>query len=277
MKTIVTHMSVDIDAITSCWLIKSFLEGWNEAEIAFVASGKLWNNVSVDSDKEVMYVDTGLGKFDHHQTTDYTCASKRVFEYLLEEKQIEPKYIEGCGRLIRIITELDHFAECTFPDAASDRYDICLHQIIGSLKQIVGTDANVVSYTMPFLDASLRVFVSKIKAEKDIEKGYILETKWGKSLFMLSQNKESMKLAQKKGFTLVVTKDPDKGYVRIKIPPYIKNDLTPLYTIIKERDPSAYWYFHVSKRMLLNDSSQNPSSVPSSLTLPTLIEITRSL
>ncbi|OGK62497.1 hypothetical protein A2334_05675 [Candidatus Roizmanbacteria bacterium RIFOXYB2_FULL_38_10] len=277
MKTVVTHMSVDLDAITSLWLIKTFLPLWEEADIVFAASGSLWNNVVVDSDPDVIYVDTGLGKFDHHQTTEHTCASKRVFEYLCKEGHIDKKIQNGLERLILLVTDLDHFAESSYPDAPSDRYDLSLYQLVGALKYTVGSDSTVVNLTFPFLEAALQVFVNKVKAEKEIKNGYILQSRWGKSILILTNNKEAMKLAQKMGFALVVTKDPDKGFVRIKIPPSVKEDLTPLYEKIKQEDPKAYWYFHVSKHMLLNDASQKPSSIPSSLTLPKLIEIINSL
>ena len=40
MKIIVTHASPDWDAITSIWLLKRFLPGWNTAEIRFVPAGE---------------------------------------------------------------------------------------------------------------------------------------------------------------------------------------------------------------------------------------------
>src|SRR3989344_449769 len=40
MKIIVTHSSPDLDAITSAWLIKRFLPGWEDANIQFVPAGE---------------------------------------------------------------------------------------------------------------------------------------------------------------------------------------------------------------------------------------------
>jgi len=40
MKIIVTHTSPDMDAITSVWLIKKFLPGWEDAEVRFVPAGE---------------------------------------------------------------------------------------------------------------------------------------------------------------------------------------------------------------------------------------------
>ena len=43
MKIIVTHAAPDLDAVTSVWLIKRFLQGWNEAEVRFVPAGQRLN------------------------------------------------------------------------------------------------------------------------------------------------------------------------------------------------------------------------------------------
>lgn len=40
MKTIVTHTSPDLDAITSVWLIKRFLKGWEDAQVKYVPAGE---------------------------------------------------------------------------------------------------------------------------------------------------------------------------------------------------------------------------------------------
>ena len=40
MKIIVTHNSPDMDAITSVWLIKKFLQGWEDSQVQFVPAGE---------------------------------------------------------------------------------------------------------------------------------------------------------------------------------------------------------------------------------------------
>jgi len=40
MKIIVTHISPDWDAISSVWLLKKYLAGWQEAEVRFVPAGQ---------------------------------------------------------------------------------------------------------------------------------------------------------------------------------------------------------------------------------------------
>ena len=45
MKIIVTHASPDMDAITSVWLIRKFLPGWEDAKIQFVPAGERIGNI----------------------------------------------------------------------------------------------------------------------------------------------------------------------------------------------------------------------------------------
>ena len=40
MRFIVTHTSPDMDAITSVWLIRKFLPGWEDAQLKFVPAGE---------------------------------------------------------------------------------------------------------------------------------------------------------------------------------------------------------------------------------------------
>src|SRR5580692_6515988 len=99
MKIIVTHMSPDWDAITSVWLLKKYLSGWQEAEVKFVPAGQRLNNIKLKTenlkqndpieqigDDEVIHVDTGLGPLDHHQTQDTNVsAASRTWDYVLSQ------------------------------------------------------------------------------------------------------------------------------------------------------------------------------------------------
>src|SRR5260221_1621815 len=77
MKIIVTHMSPDWDAITSVWLLKKYLAGWQDAAVKFVPAGQRLNNIKLKSENveqndpiervgedEIIHVDTGLGPLD---------------------------------------------------------------------------------------------------------------------------------------------------------------------------------------------------------------------
>jgi hypothetical protein len=87
---------------------------------------------------------------------------------------------------------------------------------------------------------------------------------------------ESIKLAQKKGYDLVIRKQLKNGMIRIKARPDTKYGLKDVYLKIKEIDSKATWYLHPSQRILLNGSLKNPKTKPSHLSLKKIIEIIKS-
>ncbi len=274
---IITHIHPDLDAITSCWLIRRFYPDWQEAEIGFVSAGSTYKNQDVDSDENILHVDTGLGKFDHHQNDKYTSASQRIFEFLVTNHYINDNLEEPLGHLVHHVTDIDHFAEVHFPDPTNDRYDFMLSQIIEGLNAVIKDPNEMVLNVFTNLDAVLYLLKNKIKARSEIEKGFIFQSKWGKTLAMETKNEEAMKLALKMDFALVIRKDPEKGNVRIKTLPKHELDLTTIYTKLKSADKNATWFLHSSKNILLNGSTKGPTMTPTVLPLKSVIEIIKEI
>lgn len=278
MKKIVSHLSPDIDSITATWLIKHFLPGWSEAEVIFVNAGKTYEGKPADSDAETIHVDTGFGRFDHHQNNEFTCASVKVFNFLKGSNHIKTKYLKPIERIVEQVNEFDHFYESKFTDPDSDRYEFMVHKIIeAGLKNVLHEDLKIMELVFTLLDSILIIFVKKIGAEEELKNGFVFQSRFGKSIVLNSANEETTKLALKKGYSFVAKKHPENGSIRIKTLPDKKYDLTPLYNIIIKEDKKASWYLHVSGNMLLNSSSKNPGSIPSKISTKRLIEIVRSI
>lgn len=277
MKTIVTHLSVDLDAIASCWLIKRFYPGWENADIAFVPAGQTYQGQPPDINSNIIHVDTGLGKFDHHQNNEYTSAAKKVFDFLVKEQYIEKRKIEPLERLANCVTDSDHFRELEIPDASSDQFDFLLSYIIEGLKNPLKEDIKVSNYVFVILDALYAQFLQKVLAEAEIKKGLVLTTHWGKSIVLASKNESCVREALRMGYQFVARKDPSSGFIRVKTQPKKELDLTPLYQQFLKVDPKATWFLHASKHMLLNGSSKNPTAVPAKISLQRLIEIIKEI
>jgi len=273
MKTIVTHIAPDLDAITSTWLIKKFYPGWALARVTFVPAGTTLDGKDPDLDPDIIHTDTGLGKFDHHQLDEYTSATKIIYEFLLDKEFIPKKIRTPLKRITEFVNDIDHFAEVHFPDPDSDRYDFCLHQIILGLRVTLGDDHEVVKATFTLLDAALQLLSIKTSAELELEKGMTTQTRYGKTLILETKNQEAGKLALKKGYSCVITKDPERGYVRIKTLPDKTLDLTPVYQKILSLDKKGSWFLHISRNMLLNASSKNPHFIPTPITIAQLVSI----
>lgn len=273
MKTIVTHISPDLDAISSVWLIKRFLPEWNNATVEFVPAGETLESKPADADSQVLHVDTGMGKFDHHQTDADTCAAKLVFQYLNEQNYLKPNYVEALERLTDVVNDFDHFKEVFLPDADSDVFDFLLVSLIEGSKAQASSDTEILGLGEKLCDALLQVFFNKTNAEAEIKKGRVFQSKWGKALAIETENEEASRLAQKQGHVLVIRKSPKKGHLRIKALPLPEINLRPVYDLLKAKDPQATWFFHASGHMVLNGSSKNPKSVPTSLSLSEAVKL----
>jgi|SRR5581483_8779034 len=297
MKIIVTHSSPDLDAVTSVWLIKRYLAGWDNAKVMFVPAGERIkdskaNEISEPIEKMgedlVIHVDTGLGPLDHHQTSDQnTCAASLTWDYIRSESQEFVGDIsdrirfkeEALDRMIKVAVEVDHFKEVFWDNPNADHHEFSLFGIIEGLKlQKPNEDEYYVEFSMLCLDALLHNFENKIWAEHEINNnGVEFETSLGKGIGFETVNDSVLKVAQKMGYALVVRKDPRKGYVRIKGAPEKGEkkgvNLTKTYEQLKKMDPEATWFLHVSKKMLLNGTPKNPKMIPSKLTLREIINV----
>lgn len=273
MKTIVTHLGPDLDAITSIWLVKMFFPGWEEASLAFVPAGKTLNDLPPDGNGEILHVDTGLGTFDHHQTNADTCAAKLVYEEIKRRSGIDP----ALERIVSVVNEVDHFRESMFPNPTADYWDFSLASLVDGWRLLYPNDPlTYVASTMEALDALYKVFQNKVWAEQEIkEKGIEFMTKWGKALALQTTNDEVVHLGQKMGYVLVIRKDPNKGYLRLKAIPRDDIDLQSVYTILKDEEPEATWFLHASHHMVLNGSTKNPDMRPTKKSLNDVIEVVK--
>ncbi|NTU73569.1 hypothetical protein HGB07_05385 [Candidatus Roizmanbacteria bacterium] len=277
MHLIITHKSPDLDASTACWLITRYLPGWNEAEYGFVPAGESWEGKDPDIDPQIIHVDTGLGKFDHHNTDAYISASLLVFKYLKKNGHIPDRDLIALERMIDYVNASDHFFEVSFPEADNDRYEFNFSVYIETVRANFQDDHKILEFMFPNLDLILQDFKNKVRAEKDISEGFVFQSKFGKCLAVESANEVVVKLAQKKGFIAVIRKHPIKGYFSIKTLPSPKYNLTPLYEWLVKMDKKANWYLHPSKNMLLNGSSKKPDMVASQLPINKVVEIMRKM
>lgn len=271
MKTIVAHIGPDLDAITAIWLVKKYFPDWEEATIAFVPAGKTLHDAPPDDDPEVIHVDTGFGKYDHHQTDADTCAALLVYNTIKETKGEDA----ALTRMLALVNEVDHFREVFFPNPTADFWEFSLvSQIDGWRLLFPDNPIKIVSLGMEALDGIYKTFQNKVWAEKDLkEKAVYFDSPWGKAFGIETSNDEVVHLGQKMGYSVVIRRDPKKGYIRIKSLPKDEIDLTPVYDTLKAKDTAATWFLHASRHMILNGSTKNPDMRPTTLSLGEIIEV----
>ena len=300
MRIIVAHTSPDMDAITSVWLIKKFLPGWEDADVQFVPAGeaigrtpeaglKLTDPVEKMGTNLVIHVDTGLGPLDHHQTSsDKVCAASLTFDYVIgvmneNIPEMNSDKLNALKRIVDVVVQVDHFKEVFWSDPTADYHEFSIIGILEGLKlEKPDQDKYYVEFVSQALNALLHQFENRIWAEKEIkENGIEFTTRLGKAIAFETINDSVIKLAQKMGYSLVVRKDPRKGYVRIKARPTKPGDkptdLTLVYEKLKKINPEATWFLHISKKMLLNGTVKNPKMRPTKLSLSDIIEVLKNI
>jgi hypothetical protein len=273
-KIIVTHFNPDFDAIATVWLVKRFEPGWEKAEVKFTPPGDYTiDDKPVDSDPDVLYVDTGRGKFDHHHTNKYICAASLVWEDI---KKKTGKKDEAIERLIEVVNQVDHARDLTWPDADNDRYELMLHMVLEGFKRVGGeekTSQEIIGFGLKALDGAYKMFQEKKAAEKELKKGKEFETQWGKAIALETKNDGVLFLGEKKGYCLVARLDTKNGHLKIYGRWDKKIDLTKAWKEMKKRYPKPFWFLHISKVILMNGTLSQPEYKPTKLSLEEIIKI----
>ncbi len=270
-KTIVTHIAPDFDGIPAIWLLKKFHPDFEDAKVAFVPAGTTLGGMEVDSDPDIVHVDTGMGKFDHHETNAYTCGAKLVWQWLKKDLRIKD---EAVDRIVELATALDHAKDNEWPDPADDKWELSINAILTGWKlEWPGQNEKYVELGMIALDGLYAIMRSKVAAEAEIEKAVKFKTKWGTALASSTGGDNFLDLAIRQGYVLAVTKDRTRGFVRITGASPQGVDLTKAYEQFKKLDPDASWFLHASKVLLRNGSNKNPSMVPTKLSLLEVMDV----
>lgn len=277
---IVTHHAPDLDAITSTWLLKRFHpQDFADARIGFVNPG---DTISLEEAEElgcqlheITYVDTGFGKFDHHQpekATQRVCAATLVYDAICEVYP-DKKDDEALKTIVEMVNEVDHFEEIYWPDPAAERYLFMIHELIrGHEFTDPHNDDSQMHFGFQCLDNVYATLTQYHKAKHIIQtKGKELTLKAGKALVVETRNDDTIKIAQRLGYVLVARKDPKLGHIRIKARPDADITLHALHEKITAIDHEGTWFFHGSGKMLLNGSQKNNNQKASPLTMNQIV------
>ena len=273
-EVIVTHINPDLDAVASIWLIRRFFLGWEEAKTVFVPVGQTFRGAPPDDDPEVIHVDTGLGKFDHHQTADFTCSAERVFKEISKERKLTSENLLVLKRMIVVIKEEDNGRAINWGKGNDDLYEFMLP---GFLPYLGGgsedRDEKKVEFASSVLEMIFSAIKRKIQAEEKLKEGQPFKTSWGKAIAVISGNDQVLEVGQKKGYVLVARQNPADGQLRIYSRWDKGVDLSGAFEQFKKLDPAASWYLHPNKCLLLNGSRSDPTMVPTKLSLKEVIKI----
>lgn len=283
-QLIVTHHAPDLDAIASTWVLKRFdSKKYADAKIAFVNPGE---TITIDKAHEngfelhdVTHVDTGLGRFDHHQPErgkTRVCATSLVYDYVCNRTN-DLDNDQALQIISDFATEVDHFGEIYWHEAGNYKYTMMIHELIRGIEFTTPhDDHSQMQFGLQCLDAAYAALTQQVKAKEIIEeKGDEFSIGSLKCISLETRNDDTIKVAQKQGYDLVIKKDPKRGNIRIKLRPDTTIVLEKLYEAIKKADTVGYWFYHASGKMLINGSRKHTSQVPSPLTIDDVVELAK--
>ncbi len=266
MSVVVSHFSPDLDSVTSAWIVLR-RAGLTDPRLAFVRSGTTLNDQPADANPEVIHVDTGLGRFDHHQpdvAAPDVCAAKLVWQHYAPHDR-------ALARMVEFVVEVDNGRL----SPAEQQHPFGVTGLIHGLNLEYPNDPERVVQTMlPLLDAWYRSMVQVVAAEAEFERAEWFETPWGPGAALCETVGGGQQIAYAHGAMVFVSRNPD-GWQRITAPARSAVDLTPVAETLQRSDPGAEWYLHPSKKLLLNGSTKAPPRHLSGLSLSQLVELVR--
>jgi hypothetical protein len=263
-KTIVGHLAPDLDCLAAIWILVRFGAA-KDAELSFVPAGTTLNGRPVDSDPEVVHVDTGGGRFDHHHSADNTLSAAE-----LVRRELAPRD-EALLRLVDQVTRIDH------AEAYSGRQPVFfnINDLIGGYNALYPNRPHHVAQAMlSNLDAWYEHEARQIRLERAFSRRLEFDTRWGLGIAMQSDDGASSRLAYSHGAVLYAYRDR-RGYMGVAAQQRSDVDLEGVYRDLQRLDGQADWYLHPSHRLLLCGTPKAPPKQPSALSLQELVDVLR--
>lgn len=236
--------------------------GADKAELRFVPAGQTFNNLPADANPRVVHVDTGGGRFDHHQraATDL-CAAELV------RRAVAP-FDLPLQRMVTQVCQIDN-ARAT----VGDNTFFNINSLIAGYNMLFPNRPHDVAEAMlPNLDAWYQHEARQIRLEQAFAHRLEFDTPWGLGIAMESEEGGSSKLAYGKGAVLYAYRDGN-GWMGIAAQSRSLVDLSNVYSDLRVIDTQADWFLHPNKRLLLCGTAKAPPRTPSRLSLIELVEV----
>ncbi|GAB4210054.1 MAG: hypothetical protein OHK0022_42330 [Roseiflexaceae bacterium] len=260
---IVGHLAPDLDCLTAIWMLMRFGDA-AEAELHFVPAGATLNGQPPDANPRIIHVDTGGGRYDHHQRASTTLSASELVRRALRPSDM------ALERMVRQVTQID-----TATAAPSEHGFFNISALIAGYNLLFPTRPHHVAYAMlPNLDAWYEHELRQVRLEQAFSHRIEFHTRWGLGIAMESQDGGSSKLAYGCGAILYAYRD-GHGWMGIAAQSRSKVDLTPVYRDLRKLDGEADWYLHPNHRLLLCGTAKSPPRIPSRLSLLELVDVLR--
>lgn len=256
---IVGHLAPDLDCLVAIWQLVRF-GGAKDARLAFVAAGATLDRQCVDADPSIVHVDTGGGRFDHHQHSDRTLsASELVRRVVAPNDKVLRRLVDQVTRIDNAMATGDIFFNIT--------------DLIGGYNMLYSNSPqHVVEAMLPNLDAWYEHEARELRRENAFATRIEFDTPWGLGIAMESDDGASSRLAYRYGAVLYVYRDGN-GWMGIAAKARSSVDLESVYSDLRLIDTDADWYLHPGRRLLLCGTPKSPPRQPSALSLEELVSV----
>lgn len=256
---IVGHLSPDLDCLAAIWILLRF-GGVPNAELQFVPAGETFDRQPSDSVDHIIHVDTGGGRFDHHQRRQQQlCAAELV------RRAVAPQDI-ALERLTSQVNLIDHAR-----DRSTEFFSI--QTLVSGYNALFPNQPHQVAKAMlANLDAWYEQENRQIRLEQAFAQRIEFETQWGLGIAMESVDGGSSRLAFKHGAILYAYRDT-QGWMGVAAQARSEVDLSLVYHSLQHVDPEADWYLHQNRRLLLCGTAKAPVRTPSRLSLLELVRV----
>ena len=263
-SVIVAHLAPDLDCIAAIWIFKRF-GGATDVQLQFVPSGTTLNNQPVDSDPHVVHVDTGNGRYDHHQRHVRTLSAAELV------RRNVASYDVALERIIRQVTSIDNAT-------ATDRQGCDLGMLADSFNLLYEDDpSRVVELMLPNLDAWYAHEQRQLLLNESFANRIEFHSPWGRGVAMQSLYGGSSVMAYRGGAVLYVYREELHGWMGVAAQARSNADLTSLADQLAVIDADAQWYLHPSKRLLLCGTAKAPVTRTSRLSLREMVTVIEEL
>lgn len=274
LVTLVTHLFPDLDAAVSVWLLRRYLRVRNRegsVEVLFVPAGATLDGMVVDSDRDVIHLDTGNGQFDHHLHFDpEVCAAILVAQAL--DVAGDPRL----KRILKMALDDDNAVEGHFGD---------LRSLLRGRSKDYGSE-QALRMTLRDLDLLFVQECSRVQAEEAVARVAVwYETPVGKVCTVeLPQDllgSVGVTVGKEKDVAVFISRGTDTGYVGVFRLRGNKGDkginLVPAFAAIRRaearnrglviadgllraagRTEGMGWFLHDSRNMLLCGTPKSP-------------------
>lgn len=238
--------------------------GAADADLQFVPAGRTYNDQPPDSDPQIIHVDTGGGRFDHHQRADTSLSASE-----LVRRAVAPHDL-ALARMVNHVTRLDNANY-----RGRDIIFFNINDLIAGYNDLFPNRPHHVAQAMlTNFDAWYEHEQRQLRLECAFAYRLEFPTRWGLGIAMESDDGASSRLAYSEGAILYVYRD-GRGYMGIAARSGSQVDLRTVYSDLKRIDPVADWYLHPNRRMLLCGTSKAPPRRLSELSLEELVDVIR--